>query len=451
MKKLINNNMIYVLGIVLLTVPLYPKFPLFFLPKTSVAVRLEDFVILSAGLLFLIANMTNILTILKNKIVLSIVLFFFIALASVLSGAYLTKTLTLQVGLLHLFRRVEYISLFVMSMFSIKTRENLSFLVKVTLLTFIYAFIYGFAQKYYGLPIITTQNSEYAKGAALLYRDGSHLVSTFAGHYDMASYILFLSPMLYLLLFANRDTYKRIFGETHPYFARTFVVLTITAGLWLLVNAASRISIVSYMGGVFLALVAIRKFIYIPIVFFFIILFVNSAGNLLSRYSTIFEVVLDKISTTEVITEAFAQSETTRPTPTPTPVPVFEDRSTSIRTAVEWPRALRALRKNPIFGTGYSSITLATDNDYLRMLGESGIYGFLSFFLALAFILLELSKKALQSKWDSLEGMFIVGIILALPGVLLNMVFIDILEASKFAIVFWLLLGAATGVSKYEK
>lgn len=443
--KFLKDNLVYALGVALLTVPLYPKFPLFFLPGTTVAVRLEDFVILTVGLLFLISNITQMFAIFKNKIVLSITLFFLIALSSVLSGAFLTRTHALDVGLLHLFRRVEYMSLFVMASFSIKKSEHIAFLIKITLVTFIYAFIYGFAQKYYGLPIITTQNSEYSKGAALFYREGSHLVSTFAGHYDMASYILFLSPMLYLLLFASRESLKRIFGNTHPYFARNFIILVIASGLWLLVNAASRISIVSYMGGVFLALLVIRKFKFIPIVFFFIILFVNSSSNLLSRYMTIFDVYIERLISVS------AQVETPRSTPTPTPVPVFEDRSTSIRTAVEWPRAIRALRKNPIFGTGYSSITLATDNDYLRMLGETGIYGFISFFLAFSLIILNIFKKILNIKKDSLEGVFLVGILVAIPGVLLNMVFIDILEASKFAIIFWLMLGAAVGFATYEK
>jgi len=128
-----------------------------------------------------------------------------------------------------------------------------------------------------------------------------------------------------------------------------------------------------------------------------------------------------------------------------------EDRSISIRLNVEWPRSLRALRKNPILGTGYSSITLATDNDYLRMLGETGIFGFFSFFLMFGSVLIAIFSKAIKSGWDSIEGVFLYGALAAIPGVLLNMVFIDILEASKFAIVFWLILGSAVGLAKNEK
>lgn len=449
MIKLIKNNLIYFLGIIFLAVPLYPKFPLFFLPGANVAIRLEDFILLLTGVLFVFAYSRDLLTILKNKIILSVSLFFLIGLFSVLSGAFLTQTTVLNLGLLHLFRRIEYISVFVVAMFSIKTEKHVAFLIKILLLIFIYAFFYGVGQKFFELPIITTQNSEYSKGAALMYREGAHLVSTFAGHYDLASVILFLSPMLYILLFADKKLYKKLFGSTPVLAARAFVFFVITAGLWLLVHAASRISIVSYVGGVFLALLIIRKYLYIPLVFLFILVFVNSSSNLLARYTQIFEVVFDKISL-QTSVEVYAQEATLRPTPTPTPAPVFEDRSTSIRLAVEWPRAMRSLQKNPIYGTGYSSITLATDNDYLRMLGETGLFGFLSFFLMLSLALISIFKKSLNVKWNSIYGIFLIGVLSGIPGVLLNMMFIDILEASKFAIIFWLMLGSAVAISKND-
>ena len=63
-------------------------------------------------------------------------------------------------------------------------------------------------------------------------------------------------------------------------------------------------------------------------------------------------------------------------------------RSFQIRLNIEWPRAIRAFWKNPFLGTGYSSITIATDNDYLRILGETGIFGLLSFVL-LFFVLVK--------------------------------------------------------------
>jgi O-antigen ligase len=128
--------------------------------------------------------------------------------------------------------------------------------------------------------------------------------------------------------------------------------------------------------------------------------------------------------------------------PTPTPIPIFEDRSTSIRLNVEWPRAIRAFIKNPLLGTGYSSITLATDNDYLRLLGEIGVLGFFSFTLIFAIIgkLLLTYCKKYKDIYD-IEKIFIASATGGFFGVLINALFIDVFEASKFAITFWLLIG----------
>jgi O-antigen ligase len=102
-------------------------------------------------------------------------------------------------------------------------------------------------------------------------------------------------------------------------------------------------------------------------------------------------------------------------------------------------------------GTGYSSITLATDNDYLRILGEVGLLGLLSFFLILANIL-----KGFLSKWPfiknfkKMELAFTAGLFSGIGGVMVNAFFIDIFEASKFAIMFWLFAGFVLAILKYE-
>jgi O-antigen ligase len=183
----------------------------------------------------------------------------------------------------------------------------------------------------------------------------------------------------------------------------------------------------------------------------------------MARYSRIFEVTSKKIFkinslffkqevvyAADEITGIPKRRETSEPTPTPSPV--FEDRSTSIRLNVEWPRAIRALSKNPLLGTGYSSITLATDNDYLRLLGEVGILGFLAFFLIFLRIGRSVSKAfPLIKKYKRVELGFLAGMIGSFPGLLLNAVFIDIFEASKFAIIFWLLMGFTVGLVSFNK
>jgi hypothetical protein len=137
------------------------------------------------------------------------------------------------------------------------------------------------------------------------------------------------------------------------------------------------------------------------------------------------------------------------PIPTPTPIPVLQDVSIAIRINVEWPRAIRAFLKDPLLGTGYSSIDLATDNDFLRMLGETGLIGLFSFGL----IFLRIGKVftgafPLTKKLTGIELVFFVGMLGAIVGTMVTAFFIDIFEASKFAIIFWLLMGCAVNLIK---
>jgi len=313
------------------------------------------------------------------------------------------------------------------------------------LLALLIVFVYGIGQKHFVWPVIATQNEEVAKGIAQRFNPGSHLYSTFAGHYDLASYLVLTMPIIVALFYTLKGV-------------KTRLVLAVAGlgGLWLMANALSRISVVSYLGATTLALLLIKKYKAIPVVVLISLIVFGFSSNLLDRYSQIFRVTREKIKQQVVIpAKVYAQEglERRRDSQTrPTPPPVFEDRSTSIRLNVEWPRAIRALRKNPLLGTGYSSITLATDNDYLRLLGEVGILGFLAFFLYFARILLEgVHIFPLTKNFKGINLGFMAGIVGAIPGVLLNATFIDIFEASKFAITFWLLIGIALSIVRNEK
>jgi O-antigen ligase len=141
--------------------------------------------------------------------------------------------------------------------------------------------------------------------------------------------------------------------------------------------------------------------------------------------------------------------EVASPTPTPAPSNVINDVSIAIRYNVEWPRAIRAFLKNPILGTGYSSIDLATDNDYLRMLGETGLLGLTAFgliFFQIGRVLLK--TFSVKDRLTSTEKIFVFGMFGALAGTFVTAFLIDLFEASKFAIIFWLLLGCSVSLIK---
>lgn len=442
----------YLVAAILIFVPLLPKFPLITVPGSFVAIRLEDLLILTALVLLGIYVFKNPRSFFKCRINKSIFIYIGAGLVSLASGVLVTKTVVPHIGFLHWARRIEYFIPFFLGYYVIKNNpKNLDFYLKIIIITILYASVYGLGQRYFQWPIIITQNQEYAKGVALRWINGSHINSTFAGHYDLATFMVLVLPILASLYLLLKERWIKIL------LGSSFLL-----GLWLLVSSASRVSLFSYMVSVSLALILIKKFKAIPLVIILSLAFTLFSPNLVARYKRLIDVSSGRIKGIMLINYDFYVKDTfaagdqlmrrSGPSPTPTPIPVFEDRSTNIRFNVEWPRALRAFAKNPLLGTGYSSITLATDNDYLRLIGELGIIGFFAFLLILLRLLIEYLKVLpLKQVADPVRRGFLAGMMGALPGLFINAAFIDIFEASKFAIMFWLLTGLSVGVFNHLK
>ena len=100
-----------------------------------------------------------------------------------------------------------------------------------------------------------------------------------------------------------------------------------------------------------------------------------------------------------------------------------------------------------MLGTGYSSIGLAADNDYIRLLSEVGILGTLAFLIIIMRIGSKLVNYAKNSKGHTIERFYVIGFLGSLVAILTNAIFIDVFEASKIAIIFWTLAGIAYGIS----
>lgn len=450
----------YLVATVILAVPLYPKFPFISIPGTYVSIRIEDFLLalsFGATAIFILKDFKEFL---KNHLFRIFSLFFLIAFISVLSAVFLTKTALPHIGILHLLRRVEYMGCFFVGFYALGGKNKLSFYIKCLMIVVIYAFIYGFGQKYWAWPVITTQNFEYSKGVALRFMPGGHLVSTFAGHYDLASFLILVMP-LFLLIVTSGKKILELFSFGGVWRTRIAVFSIFLMSFWLLVNTASRISIFAFvLSTLFALLISKRKKFIIPFLILSVV-FVSLSSNLISRYTQIFDVYIKRMipsfnQSSLFIGEVFAQGSEggikriSSQTPTPVSIPVFEDRSTSIRLNVEWPRAIRALTKNPLLGTGYSSITLATDNDYLRLLGEVGILGTIGFLNIICYILFKSLSFVIKTynNQETIGKIFVISIFSSIFGVLTNALFIDVFESSKFAILLWLLIGFSFKVIK---
>lgn len=435
--RLFNKSFKYLVATLLIIVPLYPKFPFIQIPGIYVSIRVEDFLLAVVAFFILIRFIPDIKRILKDKMVRAIVIFLLVGLVSLISGVFLTKTVVFSVGIFHFIRRIEYFVPFlaVVAFFPYDKDKNLGFYVKVLVIVVFVAFLYGFGQRYLNFPIITTQNSESSKGLALRWAPGSHVTSTFAGHYDLAAFMVLVLPIFISLIFTLKDKYSKIL----------LGVVTVS-GFWLLVNSASRISFVAYLVSVSISLLLLKKYKALVLILIASVIFSGFSTSLFARYKNLIDVYLSVSAQETILVKREAA-----PTPTPVSIPVFEDRSTSIRLNVEWPRAIRAFVKSPLIGTGYSSIGLASDNDFLRLLAEVGFLGFIGFVLILIRILFTfIPFWPLDKNFSGIKLGFITGTIGGLFGVLLNATFIDVFEASKFATIFWLIMGLAAYIATYK-
>lgn len=405
----LNSLFKYLGAAILIFIPLYPKFPLFFLPQSTVAIRVED-VLIATSLLLLIFICKNNRPKCFPPLSFQIFVYLGAGLLSVVSAILITKNIDPLLSLLHFLRRVEYLSLFFIFFYlgSISPRNRFFFL-ELLLLPVVGVFFFGLAQIYFRAPVISTMSAEFSKGLALTLQPGVQLSSTFSGHYDLAIYLSFIIALLMAIIVNSSKKYVR--GISYLFSLPV---------IWLFSKAGSRIGLVGLLSGVSVISLIYKKYFLGFIMIFFIAIGVLFSPHLIGRFGSFIKV--------------FAQEEILRP--------IQQDRSTSIRLDVEWPKALRSFYKNPFLGTGYSSLGLATDNDYLRSLGETGALGFLSFtslLLGLGRLLWKNFKKT-TAKTDKILLTSALGIFTAMVIVAL---FIDTFEASKIAILFWSIIGIA--------
>ena len=445
-----------ILAILILFIPLYPKFPLFNVSDTYVAIRLDDIVIGLAVLSWLIYQIKNKFPVFKTKISLLFIAYFIAIIASFVTAFFVYQTDLTNILVLNLFRRFEYMSLFFVTLPAIKNIKDTKVFYIFLLIATFFVCVYGYGQKYFKFPVISTMNSEFSKGQLLQMNTWTRISSTFAGHYDLAA---FMSVALIIIGAAVIISKNKLIKITSLIiWIASFNILTLTA---------SRVSIFAFWGGISLSLILLRKYLWIVPISLLVIFSMFSSKDLNQRLlATIPALKNQFISTsnntnnptptlTPILTTVVSTKPTSTKSTTPTPTIVRHQetenypqvdtdvgvaRSGEIRFNVEWPRAINAFKKNPITGTGLGSITLATDNDYLRNLGESGVLGFITFSTVIIFFVKETFLFGFKKNKTDEQKMAII-LFGGLAATLANAIFIDVFEASKTAYLFWIMMG----------
>ena len=478
MKKYLKNFEA-VLDFLVLTliifIPLYMKFPLVKVGGTFVSIRLEDILILVVYIVWFVYLLISdgIKEFFKDKLNLAILVFFFVSLVSVFSANYLTHTTTLNISMLHLLRRVEFIMLMPLVYSVIKReRQIYIYLTTLSIVVFIVS-VYAIGQKYMRFPALSTINSELSKGIIYYLNPMDRANSTFAGHYDLAIFLMMAISVLAAIVFYFLDKAK-LKDIKNPknknIITSAWLILISFLSAVVLVMTAARLSFIAAIVGIASAMILVKKQKYLLLMGIFILILAIYPSNLRDRMVSTFTVYMQKsVDTFSGTEEQQLRGKLNIPTlpgsasqqdkvqleevpdiapgePTdPTQIAIF--RSLAIRLDVEWPRAIRALKKNPLLGTGYSSIGLAIDNDVLRSLGEVGILGT----YALVLIIYELFKGIIRlyKKNVGFFKYFTAGILAMIIAFIINSLFIDVFEGSKIASMFWLMCGMALATGKF--
>ena len=521
--KWLSVNFLFTLTIFLLAfIPLYPKLPLLDVVNTWVYVRAEDFIIALSVLIWMAMLILKKVS-LKTPLTIPILVFWIIGGLATLHGVLLIfptiSDVFSNVAILSFFRRIEYIFLFFIAFAGIRDKKFMPYVVYA--LTFILILIaaYGFGQKFLGFPAYLTMNEEFAKGIPIQLSELSRVPSTFAGHYDLAAYLVLVVPILASAFFGFKN-----------WFIKIFLGLSVISGFALIIMTVSRVSFFVLFLSLIMLLFLQKKKLLIASLFIMTILFSSFFPSLLARYgNTLKEVIVlvdsktgaalgqikevkaeyfkDKIVQRQFVSEdevrqasgsgALSYSliphnpvlliEPNEPTGEDLPQgtgyinlplsPVVRraglyfvdttnqatnsaqvfygdyvikrayayDLSFTTRFQGEWPKAIAAFKRNILLGSGYASVTLAVDNNYLRILGESGLLGLMSF-LSIFLIAGLYIQKILPKVDDPVTRNFVLGFVAGTFGLMLNAIFIDVFEASKIAFTYWLLMGITLGI-----
>ncbi len=510
LKWLDNHILEYLSLLLLIIVPLYPKIPLAdVLPGYIVRIRFDDLVIGLAFLIWIIWLIRKKVTLKGNPLFIPILIYLIIGFISSLSAIFITKTVpfqTLHVEkiFLHWARRVEYFSVFFVFYSSIKSFSQIKKYVYLAAVVLLAVSIYGFGQKYLYWPAYSTMNREFSKGIKLYLTENARVLSTFGGHYDLAAYLMLVLTLFIPLTFVVKKWLLKAL----------FLIISVS-GFWLLILTVSRTSFLAYMVSITVAfgLLIYKKGWFWALSRWFIVILISmtimlSFGQLSERFAHLLKIdnlktlvfkpitkeapkgagtaYLDVGSKSDIPPSSQKPSQSPVPSPPQTPSDVFTnvpefgssegvpsslaaapriysqnaiqyDLSTSIRLDTTWPRAIAGFTKNPLLGSGYSTLTKAniedfteaesTDNDFLRALGETGLLGFLSFYGIVAVVCYHTVSSFGKIK-DLLTATLVAGIFAATIGLLVNAFYIDVFVSSKVAYTFWILVAVLLSIIK---
>ncbi|MBU1967366.1 O-antigen ligase family protein, partial [Patescibacteria group bacterium] len=430
----------------LIFIPLYPKLPLLdAIPGYIVRVRIEDLLVLATGLVWLNQLLRKKIQ-WRTSFHFLIIAYALAGLLSLLVATALQQTIPLQFvhlgkSLLHYFRYLEYFSLFLFMYSGVKTKRQAQIALTALVVVLNLVFIYGVGQRYFHWPAFSTMNREYSKGQLLFLNPADKLQSTFGGHYDLAAWLLIVVPLSFTWILSSSSLFLQL-----------WLGLSVVSGGWLLWESGSKTALAG-------CLVSLS----LPLWFWLRTKLGVMKTNL---------VILGGAGVTIIVAFSilwlwqkpllYKLAPFLRPAGFSTPIDATSLKgdetwslnarkyglSMGIRLDTLWPQALDGFSINPFTGKGYATLNRVgeteftqadgTDNNFLRVLGETGLLGFIAFF---GIIVLIVKTLLLKLPKDKLNQTLTIGLLAATVGLFINAFIIDVFAASKVAFTYWAMAG----------
>lgn len=477
----LDNHLLYGLCLFLLAfIPLYPKIPLFdALPGYIVKVRIEDFLVVLTGIVWL-------KDVIKKRVTWNIGYFWFIlmyaivGLTSIAAGILLMQTIPMEMlhigkSGLHWLRYMEYFSLFFFLFGAIRSKKQVYLAFGVVIVTLLGVVAFGIGQQYAHFPVFSTMNREYSKGEMLYLQPGARPQSTFAGHYDLAAYLSIILPLVFAMSLGGIKSKS----TTRQFLWFGGLQLVHLAGLIMLVLSSSKTAIAGYGVG----LIVVMLLFWLRLASSkqkamwggaFVVLGLLACGLFWFLAPAKIKMEVTRLA------GKLQGSAITQGVPVDLQGDGYEDKTVStaqpdgttklttirvksqwsanalkygismgIRLDTLWPEALLGLARNLITGSGYGTLAMmgtsafreadSTDNNFLRTIGETGILGFITFYAIILLIIKD--TWTLSKSEEPLEKSLSIGFLGALVGILISAATLDVFAASKVAFTFWALAG----------
>lgn len=420
----------HVLTVIIMTyVILIPKINVMNVPGTYVGVRGEDLLVALIILVILgslVLKKLDITHIGESPFSKYSLLYIIACSVSLIVGILLGTVLEPLVGLMFLFRKVEYFS-FVFVGYIFAKKYKLSFLINLIHFLTFGSILIGILQQ---LRLIGSfQLGNYIPPSATW-----RIMSMFSGPYEYSAYLVLILP-IYLWILFNKKIGLGIVG-----------VLLILYSLYL---TQARIALLAALIILFASLLlnknTVKKYVIIYLIAItmtvsagYSIVFQKDISLLPERFET---VNISDMITAANITLQSGDYERFKLNGYGIYNGSGDDVSFLIRIN-KWADLLDGFVKYPVFGLGPSSTNEAVDGNYVRYIAESGIVGFALWVL----VIISVYKMS-----DVRNDILAYSLRWGLFGLLIIAIFIDIFEASKIAMFLWFLVGYFIYYSKTNK